>query len=105
MATEFEPIIGNWYKNQEYGQLFEVVALDEDDGTIEIQYFESEIEEVDIESWYELSLENAAAPEDWSGPYGDLMIDDYGDTNEVIYQDAWLNPIDEPDNEIGIDYE
>lgn len=60
------PVIGNWYR-QENGELFEVVALDTDDATVEIQYFDGTIEEVDVESWEQLGLEEAEPPEDWSG--------------------------------------
>ena len=60
------PVIGNCYRQQN-GELFEVVALDTDDGTVEIQYFDGTIEEVDVESWEQLELEAAEPPEDWSG--------------------------------------
>ena len=56
-----QPGIGDWYRLTG-GELFEVVALDEDDGTIE---------EMDVEDWNdqwdEGALESAEAPEDWSG--------------------------------------
>ena len=46
------------------GSLFEVVAFDDDDGTIEIQYFDGTVEEMDIEDWEaqweEGALESAA---------------------------------------------
>ena len=65
-----QPGIGDWYRLTG-GELFEVVALDEDDGTIEIQYFDGTIEEMDVEDWNdqwdEGALESAEAPEDWSG--------------------------------------
>ena len=65
-----QPGIGDWYRLTG-GELFEVVALDEDDGTIEIQYFDGTIEEMDVEDWDtqwdEGALESAEAPEDWSG--------------------------------------
>ena len=64
--SELIPTVGTWYRNLEDGCLFEVVATDEDDGTIEIQYFESEIEELDMDTWEEMELEMTAAPEDWS---------------------------------------
>ena len=47
--------------------MFEVVAIDEDDHTIEIQHFDATIEEVDLESWAELLTVEISAPEDWSG--------------------------------------
>src|SRR5262245_41232301 len=46
-----QPSIGDWYRQKEGGALFEVVAYDDDDGTIEIQYFDGTVEEMDIEDW------------------------------------------------------
>jgi hypothetical protein len=65
-----KPVIGNWYRIQR-SDSFEVVALDEDDGTIELQYFDGTIEEMDLEDWQaELeagTLVEVEPPEDWSG--------------------------------------
>jgi hypothetical protein len=64
------PGIGDWYR-QSGGELFEVVALDEDDGTIEIQYFDGTVEEMDSEDWdaqwADRQIETAQPPEDWTG--------------------------------------
>ena len=49
MATP-HPGIGDWYRLNS-GALFEVVACDDDDGTIEIQYFDGTVEEMDTEDW------------------------------------------------------
>jgi hypothetical protein len=66
-----QPSIGDWYRQKEGGALFEVVAYDADDGTIEIQYFDGTVEEMDIEDWdgqwEDGALEGAEPPEDWSG--------------------------------------
>jgi Family of unknown function (DUF6763) len=68
--TAPHPGIGDWYRSSS-GQLFEVVAVDDDDGTIEIQYFDGTVAEMDVEDWEaqwdEGGLEAAQAPEDWSG--------------------------------------
>jgi len=65
-----QPGIGDWYRLHG-GELFEVVAVDDDDGTIEIQYFDGTVEEMDVDDWNaqwdEGVLEAAEAPEDWSG--------------------------------------
>ena len=45
MAT-LHPTIGAWYQ-LDGGELFEVVAYDADDGTIEIQYFDGTVEEME----------------------------------------------------------
>jgi hypothetical protein len=68
--TAPHPGIGDWYRLNG-GQQFEVVAVDDDDGTIEIQYFDGTVEEMDVEDWEaqwdDGGLEAAQAPEDWSG--------------------------------------
>lgn len=67
MATQIDPEIGRWFKRLDLNELFEVVARDDDDKTIDIQYFNGEIEELDMASWQQLPITQAAAPEDWSG--------------------------------------
>src|SRR5215475_12330417 len=68
--TAPHPGIGDWYRLNG-GELFEVVAVDDDDGTIEIQYFDGTVEEMDVEDWDaqwdDGALEAAEAPEDWTG--------------------------------------
>jgi hypothetical protein len=68
MATQ-NPGVGAWYRLNG-GPPFEVVALDEDDGTIEVQYADGTLEELDREDWKswcdEHSLEAADPSEDWS---------------------------------------
>ena len=44
------PVVGDWYRRQG-GELFEIVAIDEDDGTIEVQHFDGTVEELDFEAW------------------------------------------------------
>lgn len=105
MATEMDPVVGTWYRDVESGRLFEVVAIDEDDGTVELQYFESEVEEVDIDAWYEMPLEAAAEPEDWSGPFDDLISDDFGDTEEPMHPEHWGSPLDDVEGEVGYELE
>ena len=65
MAVRY-PVIGHWFRRPN-GTLFEVVAIDEVGGTVEIQQFDGTIDESDIERWPELLLAEVSAPEDWSG--------------------------------------
>jgi hypothetical protein len=89
MATP-QPGIGDWYRLNG-GALFEVVALDDDDGTIEIQYFDGTVEEMDIEDWdaqwEEGALETAEAPEDWSGSVDVEGSDDEGRGGDSLGDD------------------
>ena len=72
------PTIGQWFRRPD-GALLEVVAIDEDDQTIEIQMFDGTIDEVDADAWREQFLVKVAAPEDWSGSV-DMDPDDYKGT-------------------------
>jgi hypothetical protein len=64
------PGIGEWYRLSS-GELLEVVAFDPADGTIEVQYFDGTVEEFDFDDWRSQrasgAIEEAEAPEDWSG--------------------------------------
>lgn len=71
------PHIGSWYQDKEQGAWFEVVALDEASGTIEVQYFDGAIAEFDMENWRQLALIGAAAPEDSEAAY------------EISAEDRW----------------
>ncbi len=65
-----KPIVGQWYRGTT-NELFEVVAIDHEDQTIEVQYFDGSITEMEFDSWNEQLLDNdietADAPEDWTG--------------------------------------
>ena len=60
-----KPTIGNWYRIQG-SDSFEVVAYDEDDGTIELQYFDGTVEEMDLEDW-DAAREAGTLEEAWTG--------------------------------------
>ncbi|HCB15235.1 MAG TPA: hypothetical protein DEP36_16945 [Gammaproteobacteria bacterium] len=94
--SDVDPIIGSWYRNQETGNDFEVVALDEDAQTVEIQYFDGELEELDLDAWYELPIDPIEAPEDWSGPFDEMEADDLGyEEDEFSNEDDLLADRDE----------
>ena len=78
------PSIGDWFVHPG-GDLFEVVAADEDDATIEIQYFDGTIEELEVDSWLELKCRAAEPPEDYSGSM-DIEREDYGLEAETTWQ-------------------
>ncbi len=93
--SDVDPIIGSWYRNQETGNDFEVVALDEDAQTIEIQYFDGEIEELDLDDWYELAIEAIETPEDSAGPFDEIVVDDLDYDKEFSDEDDLLVDRDE----------
>ena len=84
------PIIGDWYRGPT-GDLFEVVAVDNDDATIEIQYFDGTLEEYDLETWNAQGIIEASAPEDWTGSV-DVDQEDYDLESETPHNAAWSAP-------------
>ena len=71
MINDLEPLEANWYYDLEQNHHFMVVSVDEDEGLIEIQHENGEIEEMDLEEWNELDLEISEEPEDWMAPLDD----------------------------------
>ncbi|MFT3907770.1 MAG: hypothetical protein QM718_15845 [Steroidobacteraceae bacterium] len=66
MAREYEPTVGQWYENLEENESFRVLSVDEDAELVEIEYLDGDIEELDLDAWQELDLEQIAEPEGWS---------------------------------------
>ena len=92
MPTESAPIVGNWYRHLDKGQKFEVVAIDEDAKIIETQHFDGDIEEIDLDDWYDLDIEPIAEPEDWTGPMDEIEPDDLGYSETSMGTSDWDAP-------------
>lgn len=90
MAVQY-PVIGKWYRRPN-GTLFEVVAVDEDARTIEIQQFDGTIDEVDLENWQRLLLIEVSAPEDWSGSV-DMDPEDYVGRKDAEMPSGYHDPL------------
>jgi hypothetical protein len=95
-----QPEIGAWYSLRG-GEKFEVVAVDEDDGTVELQSFDGTVEEMDIEDWdsqfASREIEAADAPEDWSGSVDVDVKDESPVPNSGYEGDSGLDLFDAPD--------
>lgn len=99
MARDLPPIVGNWYKHLDKGQLFRVVAVDEDEDLIEIQHFDGDLERFDSNEWFEMDLERAAEPEDWTGPVDDVERDDLADSETDMSERDWRETLDDEPSE------
>lgn len=86
------PRIGEWFTDPQ-GALFEVVAIDHDDGTVEVQYFDGTVEELEADSWEEMRPKPSDPPEDWSGSM-DVEREDYGVDLDDGDRGMWANPLD-----------
>lgn len=95
MTFDADPIVNTWYKHLDKGQKFQVVAVDNYDCLVEIQYFDGDIEEIDLDDWYLMELEQIESPEDVSGALDLSDIDDldsYASDNDI---DEWDNSVNE----------
>jgi hypothetical protein len=95
MSYDMDPIVGNWYQHVDKGLDFEVVAVDEETTSVEIQYVDGSLDEITLDDWYEIDLEPAEPPEDWTGPL-DAVDEEEDESPELgVPDDDW----DEPDAE------
>lgn len=94
------PTIGQWFQDQSNRQLFEVVATEHDEGTVQIQYLDGEIADLSVESWAELSLRPAAAPEDWRSAF-ELDKNDAMDPDAALQPNQWDDPLSHIEPETG----
>lgn len=84
------PEVGSWFRAVE-GGTFEVIAVDEDERTIDIQHFDGTLEELDLEAWTELAAEPIDPPEDWTGA---LDLDDEDTPDDGEPRRDWDDPLD-----------
>lgn len=87
-----KPAVGEWYADPQ-GISFEVVTLDEEDGSIGVQYFDGTLEELDADAWSEMQCKHVDPPEDWSGSL-DMEREDYGVDLDEERHELWANPLD-----------
>ena len=78
MSDEITPRIDHWYLDSIKDRSFTVIDFDDEEGIIEIQYFDGEVDELDMEEWEEMSLEVIEQPEDWTGSVDEVEPDDLG---------------------------
>jgi hypothetical protein len=68
--TAQQPGIGSWYRLHD-SELFEVVAIDDTAGTVEVQFFDGTLEEFELHDWHSQcasgAIRDAEPPEDWHG--------------------------------------
>jgi len=104
VGREYEPVVGNWYRDLDEKESFLVLSVDEDAEMIEIQHVDGDIEEIDLDTWAELDLDPTDEPEGWSGSEGDDDDDDDWDEDEEDDEDDdWDDEDDEDDDDDDFD--
>lgn len=64
MPIAEDPMIGAVYEDPD-GLAFKVIAVDEDEGTIEISYADGAVGEIDADAWYEMDLRRLKSSAGW----------------------------------------
>ena len=86
MSRDFDPVPGQWYEDLDREEVFKVVSLDPDDMLVRIQWLDGEYEELDLEAWNELDLEQAEEPEGWVDE-DDEDLDEEDEDEEDLEED------------------
>jgi hypothetical protein len=94
MSNELQPRIGQWYSHRDKGQMFCVVAADEFGRTIEVQHFDGDVEEIEPHAWRNMDLELAEPPEDWTGPYDDVELNELRLSDTCMTEEDWRVPLE-----------
>ncbi len=92
MANELDPRIDQWYAHLDKGQRFYVIAVDEQEETVEVQYFDADIEEFSLEEWRELKIELSEEPENFTGALDIAEQDDLGTEITDTKPEDWAEP-------------
>lgn len=99
MSRDNEPVVGQWYEIIDEDETFRVIAVDEDEELVEIEYLDGENDKFDLEEWHELDLELIAEPEGWSDEDDEDDDEEWDEEDEEEEDDDW----DEDDEDDGED--
>ena len=92
MPNELDPIIDQWYAHLDKGQRFFVVAINEEENTVDIQHFDGELQELSMNEWRDLQIELSVEPENWSGALEIAEQDDLGTGVTDTRPEDWTEP-------------
>ena len=98
MSRDYEPVPGQWYENLEDEESFRVLTVDEDSELVEIEYLDGEIEEIDLETWHEMDLEQTDEPEGWAES-DEEEDDEEEEEDEDEDEDDWDDDEDDEDDD------
>jgi hypothetical protein len=76
VSRDYEPQTGQWYEDLDTEETFQVLSVDPDEEVIRIQWPDREVQELDLDSWNEMDLELATAPEGWADDEEDIEDDE-----------------------------
>jgi predicted dehydrogenase len=104
VARDYDPIQGKWYEDLEENEIFKVLSVDPDQELVEVQYENGDIEEIDLDTWHELDLEQAEEPEGWASDEEDEEDEDEDDEDDWDEDDDDWDDDDEDFDDDDDDY-
>jgi hypothetical protein len=69
-----------------------VVAINEEENTVDIQHFDGDLEELSLDEWRDLKIVLSEEPENWSGALDIAEQDDLGTGVTDTRPDDWTEP-------------
>ena len=98
MSRDYDPVPGQWYEDLDREEIFRVVSVDPDEEIIRLQWLDSEIQEIDLDTWAEFDLELTVEPEGWADEADDDEDEeDEEDWDEDEEEDDWDDEDDDED--------
>lgn len=88
------PSVGTWYRDFLQDISFEIVAVDTETETIEVQLLEGEVTEFDFDTWNLMQATPIEEPEDWRNGF-ELASEDSLDPDLPFQPESWTNPLEE----------
>ena len=99
MSRDYEPVPAQWYENLEDEESFRVLTVDEDSELVEIEYLDGEVEEIDLETWHEMDLEQIDEPEGWAESEEEEDEEEEEEEEDEDDEDDWDEDEDDEDDE------
>ncbi|SHE50806.1 hypothetical protein SAMN04487965_0042 [Microbulbifer donghaiensis] len=96
--AHLQPEIGSWFEDLDSGLLFEVVAIDELQQTVEVQYLDGTLDEFELDQWQGLPVVSAPPPEDSNAAFGLTAIEQDPNVSGFEFSPG-LGPLDTMEGE------
>jgi hypothetical protein len=88
-----DPVVGKWYEAKD-GDVFKVLNFDVSSGSVEIEYDDGAVDELDMDEWHELDAEEAESSDE---DEDDDDVEEDEDDDEELDEDD-LDEEEEDDN-------
>lgn len=82
-----DPVVGAWYETED-GEVFKVLNFEASSGSVEIEYDDGAVDELDIDEWHELDAEKVESSDE----------DEDEDDIEDLDEDDDVEELDEDDD-------